>query len=274
MLNKIICPGTPDPIKTRQQAAWSSGDYALIGVTIQIVGETICEAMDLRGGQRVLDVAAGNGNAALAAARRWCEVVATDYVPALLERAHERARAERLDLQIDVADAEALPYDDGSFDAVVSVFGAMFTPNHQKTAGEMQRVCRPGGKIGLACWTPAGFIGEVFKIIGKFAPPPPGMTSPLLWGTEAHISELFGQSAKEIRTEVKHLVFRYRSDDHWIEIFKTYYGPMVKTFESLEPDRRDALIAELKAVIARFNVARDGTMVVPSAYLEIVVTKT
>src|SRR5215470_15229497 len=236
MLNKLTCPPAPratvadsnrnlpdfDAIKTRQQAAWASGDFAIIGTTLQIVGEDLCEALDVRSGQRVLDVAAGNGNAALAAARRWCEVTATDYVPELLDRAAERAHAERLPLVCEVADAEALPYAASSFDVVTSTFGAMFTPDHEKPAREMLRVCRPQGKIGLANWTPDGFIGELFKTIGKYVAPPAGLKSPALWGTEAHLADLFGANASAISANTRAFIFRYRSDDHWIDIFRTY----------------------------------------------------
>jgi ubiquinone/menaquinone biosynthesis C-methylase UbiE len=284
MLNQIICePGARmvrgrslsplGPLKARQQATWASGDFAVIGTTLQIVGEDLCEALDLRAGQRVLDVAAGNGNAALAAARRWCNVTATDYVPALLDRAAERAVAERLPIEFDIADAEALPYEDASFDVVMSTFGAMFTPDHEKPAKEMLRVCRPGGKIGLANWTPDGFIGDLFKAIGKFIPPPADMKSPALWGTKAHLSDLFGGEASSIAAVTKTFMFRYRSDDHWIDIFRTYYGPVLKAFETLDTEARAALTADLKALIARFNTAHDGTMVVPSEYLEAVIVK-
>ncbi|HWL67897.1 MAG TPA: class I SAM-dependent methyltransferase, partial [Geminicoccus sp.] len=185
-------------IKTRQQTAWASGDYAVIGVTLQIVGEELCEAMDLRAGTRVLDVAAGNGNATLAAARRWCEVTSTDYVPALLDRAAERAEAERLPVTFKAADAEDLPFADGSFDAVLSTFGVMFTPDHARAAAELARVCRPGGRIGLANWTPDGFIGQLFKLIGRHVAPPPGLRPPSLWGTRTHLAELFGDRASAI----------------------------------------------------------------------------
>jgi ubiquinone/menaquinone biosynthesis C-methylase UbiE len=283
MLNKIMChPDTLSrtadlaalgPIKTRQQAAWASGDFAVIGTTLQIVGEELCEAMDLRAGQRVLDVAAGNGNAALAAARRWCDVTASDYVPALLERAQERARGERLPLTVQLADAEALPFADGAFDAVTSTFGAMFTPDHERPAREMLRVCRAGGKIGLANWTPTGFIGELFKTIGRFLPPPAGLKSPSLWGTEMHIAELFGREAAAIHARPAQFAFRYRSDDHWIEIFRRYYGPVLKAFEALEPKAQQELTADIKTLIARFNTARDSTMVVPGEYLQVVIVK-
>src|SRR5262245_29032620 len=217
-------------LKARQQAAWSSGDYAVIGTTLQIVGEELCEALDVRSGQKVLDIAAGNGNASLAAARRWCDVIATDYVPALLERARERAAAERLDIEFREADAEALPFPDASFDVVVSIFGVMFTPDQDRAAGEMTRVCKPGGKIGLANWTPDGFIGQLFKTIGKHVPPPPGAKSPALWGMRPRVDELFGQQALEIVTRERNFMFRYRSPEHFIDVFRTTYGPLLKTF--------------------------------------------
>jgi len=260
-------------VKARQQGAWSSGDYAIIGTTLQIVGEQLCEALDLRAGQTVLDVAAGNGNASLAAARRWCEVVATDYVPALLDRARERAMAERLDISFQEADAEALPFSNGSFDVVVSTFGVMFTPNQDRAAAEMVRVCRRGGKIGLANWTPDGFIGQVFRTIGKHVPPAPGVKSPALWGTRARIAEWFEPHASSIKQTERSFAFRYRSPQHWMEIFRSYYGPVLKTFAALQPWQQAALEDDLLALVARFNRAGDGTMVVPSDYLEIVITR-
>jgi ubiquinone/menaquinone biosynthesis C-methylase UbiE len=260
-------------LKARQQAAWSSGDYALIGTTLQIVGEELCEALDVRPGQKVLDVAAGNGNVSLAAARRFCNVVATDYVPALLERAHERAAAERLDIEFLEADAEALPFPDGSFDVVVSTFGVMFTSDHERAAAEMVRVCKRGGKIGLANWTPEGFIGQLFKAIGKHAPPAPGAKSPALWGTRARIAELFESSASSVKSAQRNFVFRYRSPKHWLEVFRTYYGPVLKTFAALEPAAQAALERDLMALIDQFNRSGDGSMVVPSEYLEIVITR-
>jgi ubiquinone/menaquinone biosynthesis C-methylase UbiE len=259
-------------MKSRQQAMWASGDFAVIGTTLQIVGEELCEVMDLRSGHKVLDVAAGNGNAALAAARRWCDVTASDYVPALLDRARERALAERLPLKIEIADAEALPFPDESFDAVTSTFGAMFTPDHQKPAKEMMRVCRTGGKIGLANWTPDGFIGELFKAVGRYLPPPAGMKSPALWGTRTHLEELFGHGAS-YQTQVKNFMFRYRSDEHWLGTFKTFYGPVLKAFESLDEERSRALTDDIKALIKWFNQAHDGTMVAPAEYLQVVIEK-
>ena len=259
-------------LKARQQSAWSSGDYALIGTTLQIVGEELCEAIDVRAGQKVLDVAAGNGNAYLAAARRWCNVVATDYVPALLERARERAAAERLDIEFREADAEALSFPDASFDVVVSTFGVMFTPDQDRAAAEMVRVCRPGGKIGLANWTPEGFIGQLFKTIGRYVPPPAGARSPALWGTRARLGELF-EEAGSIDAAPRNFVFRYRSPAHWLEVFKTWYGPVLKAFAALEPAKQAALEEDLIQLIARFNRSGDDSMVVPSEYLQVVITR-
>jgi ubiquinone/menaquinone biosynthesis C-methylase UbiE len=260
-------------LKTRQQAAWSSGDYALIGTTLQIVGEDLCEAVDIRSGQKVLDIAAGNGNVSLAAARRWCDVVATDYVPALLERARERAAAERLPMEFREADAEALPFPDGSFDVVVSTFGVMFTPDQDRAAAEMVRVCKRGGRIGLANWTPEGFIGQLFKTIGKHVPPPPGAKSPALWGTRARIAELFEPHATSVKSAQRNFVFRYRSPEHWLEVFRNYYGPVLKTFAALEPAAQAPLQRDLIALIDQFNRSGDGSMVVPGEYLEIVITR-
>ncbi len=268
----VPAPTLPDlsAVKTRQQGAWASGDYATVGTTLQIVGETLCEALDLRAGQRVLDVAAGNGNVTLAAARRWCDVVSTDYVPALLERGRERAAAERLAIEFREADAEALPFADASFDAVVSTFGVMFTADQDKAAAELIRVCKPGGKIGLANWTPDGFIGQLFKTIGKYMPPPAGVKSPALWGTGARITEFFGAQASSIQLEQRDFMFRYRSAQHWLDVFKSYYGPLLKTFGALDPEARTD---DLFALIKRFNRSGDKTMVVPSEYLEVVVTR-
>jgi len=262
-----------EALKTRQWAAWSSGDYAIVGTTLQIVGEELCEALDVRAGQKVLDVAAGNGNVSLAAARRWCHVVATDYVPELLERARERAAAERLDIEFREADAEALPFPSESFDVVVSTFGVMFTPDQEMAASEMLRVVKSGGKIGLANWTPEGFIGQVFKTIGQHVPPPAGARSPALWGTRARMTELFGLHAASITTAQRQFTFRYRSPAHWLEVFRSYYGPLLKAFAALEPASRMALEHDLLALIDRFNRTRDGSMVAPAEYLEVVITR-
>ncbi|MFZ1428612.1 MAG: methyltransferase domain-containing protein [Geminicoccaceae bacterium] len=268
-------PAGPDlaALKARQQGAWSSGDYAVVGTTLQIVGETLCESLDVRAGQKLLDVAAGNGNVALAAARRWCDVVATDYVPALLERARERAAADRLNIEFREADAEALPFADESFDVVVSSFGVMFTPDQDRAAAELVRVCRRGGRIGLANWTPEGFIGQLFKTIGRHVPPPPGARSPALWGTSARLAELFEPHGASIASAQRHFVFRYRSPAHWLEIFRTYYGPMLKAFAALPPAGQVTLEHDLLSLIGQFNRSGDHTMVVPSEYLEVVVTR-
>jgi SAM-dependent methyltransferase len=260
-------------LKARQHGAWSSGDYAIVGTTLQIVGEELCEALDIRAGQSVLDVAAGNGNATLAAARRWCDVVSTDYVPSLLERGRARASADGLSVEFKEADAEALPFADAAFDVVVSTFGVMFTPNQDRAASELLRVCKRGGKIGLANWTPEGFIGQLFKTLGKYLPPPAGAKSPALWGTKARIDEMFGARANDIQIARRNFVFRYRSAEHFVEIFKTYYGPVLKAFAALDSTSQDGLKRDILALIATMNRSGDETMVVPSEYLEIVVTK-
>jgi ubiquinone/menaquinone biosynthesis C-methylase UbiE len=267
-------PVQPDlaAVKTRQQAAWSSGDYAIVGTTLQIVGEDLCEALDLRPGSKVLDVAAGNGNATLAAARRWCDVTSTDYVRALLNNGRDRAAAEKLKVDFREADAENLPFADKSFDVVMSIFGVMFTADHDKAAAEMQRVCRSGGKIGMANWTPEGFIGQLFKTLGKHLPPPAGVKSPALWGTRARLDEMFGK-AGEIDAQPRMFVFRYRSPEHWLEVFKTFYGPMLKAFAALDAAKQDALRNDLLALVRQFNRATDGTVAVRSEYLEVVITK-
>jgi ubiquinone/menaquinone biosynthesis C-methylase UbiE len=267
-------PATIDlaAIKGRQQVAWGSGDYAVVGTTLQIVGENLCEAVDLRSGQRVLDVAAGNGNATLAAARRFADVVSTDYVGALLERGRERAAADRLAVTFQEADAEALPFADASFDTVLSTFGVMFTPNQEQAASELLRVCRPGGKIGLANWTPEGFIGQLFKNIGKYVPPAPGVKSPALWGTKARLDALFGSHAS-VAAESRHFAFRYKSPRHMLDIFRGYYGPVLKAFAAIDPAAQQSLEKDLLALFDTFNTAKDGTLVAPSEYLEVIITK-
>ncbi len=268
-------PGTIDldAIKARQHGAWSSGDYAAVGCTLQIVGETLCEAVDLRSNQRVLDVAAGNGNATLAAARRFAEVVSTDYVGSLLEHGRKRAEADRLPVTFQQADAEHLPFPDESFDVVLSTFGVMFTPNQEQAARELIRVCRRGGKIGMANWTPEGFVGRLFKIVGKYVPPAPGVKSALLWGTKTHLDALFGAQAT-IAAKSTHFIFRYKSPEHWIDFFRAHYGPVLKAFAALDPDARAGLEADIYNLLDELNVAEDGTLVVPGEYLEVVMTKT
>jgi SAM-dependent methyltransferase len=259
-------------VKTRQQATWAAGDYAVIGSTLQIVGETLCAAMDLPAGASALDVAAGNGNAALAAARHGLVVTATDYVPALLERARMRAAADGLMLETQVADAEALPFADASFDGVMSTFGVMFTPDQDRAAAEMMRVCRPGGKIGMANWSPEGFVGQLFKTIGAHLPPPAGVRPPSLWGTEARLREMFAGAA-DIAITQKDFVFRYRSAAHWIDVFRSYYGPVNKAFGALDAAGQAALTADMMALLARFNTAGETCLRAPSAYLEVVITR-
>ncbi len=260
-------------IKQRQQATWASGDFAIVGTTLQIVGELLAEAADVRAGERVLDVAAGNGNATLAAARRFAQVTSTDYVPALLDKGRARAQADGLEVRFLEADVEDLPFADGSFDVVVSTFGAMFAPDQRRTAREMMRVLRPGGRIGMANWTPAGFIGRLFKVVGAHVPPPAGLLSPALWGTEAHVAGLFGAQAAHIRAERRVFNFRYRSPAHWVQVFCDYYGPTHKAFAALDTARQGALERDLIALLNEMNTAGDAALVVPGEYLEIVVTK-
>jgi len=276
-MSTVTSPSSPvvdlAAVKTRQQAAWSTGNYAVVGTTLQIVGEQLCEALDLRAGSRVLDVAAGNGNATLAAARRWCDVTSTDYVSSLLESGRTRAQAEGHTIQFQEADAENLPFPDTSFDVVMSTFGVMFTPNQDKAASELARVCKPGGKIGLANWTPDSFIGQVFKTIGKYVPPAPGVKSPALWGTQARLDELFGETAREIRATSREFVFRYLSPAHWIEVFRTYYGPMNKTFGALDATQQAAFTQDLLTLMESRNRSGDSTLVLPSEYLEVVIVR-
>ncbi|MBA4263549.1 MAG: SAM-dependent methyltransferase [Comamonadaceae bacterium] len=260
-------------LKARQQTAWASGDYAVIGTTLQIVGESLAEACDLRWDERVLDVAAGNGNATLAAARRGCKVTSTDYVNSLLERGAERAHAERLDVRFQVADVEELPFPDASFDAVLSTFGVMFAPDQARSAAEMARVCRPGGRIGMANWTPDGFIGQLFRTLGRQIPPPAGAQPPSLWGVEAHLHALFGDTASKMETTPRLFNFRYRSAAHFIEVFRTWYGPVHKAFASLPPEKAQALESDLTELLERLNRGGSDGLVVPSEYLEIVITR-
>lgn len=260
-------------IKQLQQTTWASGDFAIIGVTLQIVGESLAEAVDVRAGERVIDIAAGNGNATLAAARRFADVTSTDYVSELLDKGRARAAAEGLPVNFRVADAENLPFEGGSFDVALSTFGAMFTPDHTKPAREMLRVVHNGGRIGLANWTPEGFIGQLFKVIGKYVPAPAGLKSPALWGTEAHIVELFGTQATNIRIARKHFNFRFRSAAHWIQVFRDFYGPVHKAFAALNPIAQDALARDIRELLHHFNVAGAESLVVPAEYLEVVIDR-
>ncbi|MCU7930246.1 MAG: class I SAM-dependent methyltransferase [Candidatus Thiodiazotropha sp. (ex Codakia rugifera)] len=266
---------TPDytAIKAKQQATWGSGDYGRIGVTLQISGEVLCESMDIHSGQSVLDIAGGNGNAALAAARRFCKVISTDYVPALLEQSRARAEVEGLAIDYQEADAENLPFMDNSFDNVISTFGVMFTPNQAKAASELIRVCKPGGKIGLANWTPDSFIGQLFKTVGRYVPPPVGVSSPVLWGTEDFMKSHFGMRVRSVNCMTRQFNFRYHSPQHWLDIFSTYYGPTLKAFDVLDEMAGQSLREDILCLIHEHNRATDGAMVVPSDYLEIVMTR-
>ena len=260
-------------IKQRQQATWASGDFAIIGTTLQIVGELLAEAVDVCAGEEVLDVAAGNGNATLAAARRFARVTSTDYVPHLLEKGAARAKADGLDIQFQIADAEALPFDDGSFDVALSTFGAMFTPEHGKAAHELKRVVRSGGRIGMANWTPEGFIGQLFRVIGAYVSPPAGTQSPALWGSEPRIVELFGPNAIDIRCVRRNFNFRYRSATHWIEVFRNFYGPTHKAYAALDPAGQARLTEDITNLLERLNVGGAHSLVVPGEYLEVVIIK-
>jgi len=266
---------TPDyeAVKLKQNAAWTSGDYAKIGVTLQIVGEELAEAMDLTPGSPVLDVAAGNGNATMAFARRGATVTSTDYVECLLMRGRDRATAEGLAINFTVADAEALPFDNDSFDAVVSTFGVMFTPNQQQSASELVRVVKPGGRVGLANWTPTSFIGALFKTLGLHVPPPAGVQSPAMWGDEEWLTQTFSTSARKVEFVTKSFVFRYRSPDEFVDIFAEFYGPVHKAFLALDVVGQAELRSDILDTVAAYNTANDGSMRVPAEYLEVMITK-
>lgn len=266
---------TPDfaAIKQRQQQTWASGDYNEIGARIQLISELLCEAVDLRPGQTVLDVATGSGNAALAAARRFCLATGVDFVPALLERARRRAAAEGLSVDFQPGDAERLPFADASFDVVLSVVGAMFAPNQEQVAGELLRACRPGGTIGMANWTSDTFVGELFRTIGRYVPPPRGLKSPLLWGTEDRLRELFGDNIRSLSITRRSFMFRYRSPEHYVEFMRGYYGPTLKAFDALDAAQQEHLANDLKELVVRYNRADDGTIACSGDYIEVVATK-
>jgi ubiquinone/menaquinone biosynthesis C-methylase UbiE len=258
-----------EAVKARQQTVWASGDFAVIGTTLQLVGESLCEAVDVEAGQQVLDVACGNGNAALAAARRFARVTGLDYVPALLERAAERARADGIALAIVEGDAERMPFADGQFDAALSTYGVMFAPDQERAAREIARVVKPGGKIGLASWTPEGFIGQLLTTVGKHVPPPAGVASPASWGLEARLHELF-PSATWMQVARKEFVFRYESTAHFIDVFRRFYGPTHKAFGALDADGQARLAGDIGNLAARFSKDR-RSFVVPGEYLEVVI---
>jgi ubiquinone/menaquinone biosynthesis C-methylase UbiE len=260
-------------IKDRQQKTWTSGDYARIGNTLVIMGELLCEAVDVHAGDKVLDVATGSGNTAISAARRFCDVTGIDYVPELIEQARKRAEVEGMSIAFDVGDAEDLPYPDASFDVVLSTLGVMFAPNQEKVAEELLRICRSGGKIGLANWTPDGFIGNMFRTLGKHVPPPPGIKPPPLWGTEERLRELFGEDIASLEVTRRSYMFRYPSAGHFVEYFRSYYGPTLKAFESLEPEGQRSLAEDLEELLTQWNTSGDATVVVPSDYLEVVAVR-
>jgi ubiquinone/menaquinone biosynthesis C-methylase UbiE len=266
---------TPDlvAIKGRQQQTWASGDFDRVAATITITGELLCEAVDIHPGQKVLDVATGSGNTAIAAARRFADAVGVDYVPSLLDRARERAASERLNIAFSEGDAENIPFPDASFDVVLSTFGSMFAPDQEKAASELLRVCKPGGKIGMANWTPEGFIGELFRINARYVPPPPGVRPPVLWGREERLRELFGDGISSLQVTRRTFQFRYMSADHWIDFWRTYYGPTFKTFAALDEASQKSLADAMRELVGKYNRSGDDTMVVPSEYLEVVATR-
>ena len=270
-MSTILASPDFSAIKQKQQATWGSGDYSVVGTTLQIVGERLCEAIDVRSGERVLDVAAGNGNATLAAARHFAEVTSTDYVSELLERGEERAVAERLAVTFKVADAEALPFSDGEFDVALSTFGVMFTPDQEKAAGELSRVVRKGGRIGLANWTPESFIGQLFRVSGPARDSARRREAAVIVGDKSRLVELFPRH--RIKTASRIFSFRYRSAAHWLDVFKNFYGPTHRAFASLEPTKAAALESEILELLGSSNRGGRDSLVVPSEYLEAVIVR-
>ena len=272
MTHTLEAPKTPDlaAVKQRQQQAWASGDYHAVAARIVVVAELLVDAADLHAGWRVLDVATGSGNAAIAAARLGCTAVGVDYVPSLLERAGARAAAEGLSIELVEGDAEALPFADASFDAVTSVFGSMFAPNHERAAAELIRVSRPGGTVALASWTPDGFLGDFFRTMAAHVPPPAGVRSPMLWGTESHLRGLFGDHIASLESVERTFTFRFPSADEFVSFFRTWYGPTLKAFESLDAHRREALERDLVELAQRHNRLTGDAIAIPATYLETV----
>jgi SAM-dependent methyltransferase len=257
-----------------QQQIWSRGDFAKIGIAAQIVAEELCEAVDVMPGSRVLDVACGAGNGAIAACRRNADAVGLDYVPALLERARERAAAEGYEIEFVEGDAQQLPFEDASFDYVISTFGAMFAPDQEKTASELLRVCRPGGKIGMANWPPRGLVGGgLFKVAAQHAPPPPGVLPPVLWGTEERLGDLFGHGVSELKVNERQWNFCYLSPEHCIEVFKTFFGPVITALERVGEEGAEALESDMLKVMRSGNRAGEAAMVAPAEYVEVVAVR-
>ncbi len=262
-----------EAIKRQQQRTWAKGDFAMIGWHTVYPGELLCEAAALRAGEKVLDVATGSGNTALSAARRNCEASGIDYVPALIERARQRAVLESLPAKFEVGDCEEIPFAQANFDVVLSVFGSMFAPDAERAARELLRVCRPGGRIGMANWTPDGFWGQAFALVGKYVPPPAGVQPPVAWGTEKRLGELFGAAVSATRIVRRSALFRFRSSAHWIEVFSRYFGPIIRVRETLDEARHHEFLGELDATLNRFNKSGDDTLVVSADYLEVVMMR-
>ena len=267
---------TPDlaAVKQRQQQAWASGDFHVVAARIMLVAEHLVDTADLHAGWRVLDVATGSGNAAIAAARLGCTAIGVDYVPALLQRGRQRAAAEGLEVALLEGDAEALPFPERSFDAVTSVFGSMFAPDHERAAAELLRVCKPGGTIALASWTPDGFIGELFRAVARHVSPPAGVRSPMLWGTESHLRELFGEEIASLEVSERTFTWRFVSAEAFVEFFRAWYGPTLKAFAALEGAARNALETDLVALARRFDRLGTDAIAIPATYTEsIAITK-
>ncbi|HXQ89137.1 MAG TPA: class I SAM-dependent methyltransferase [Solirubrobacterales bacterium] len=257
-----------------QQGIWSKGDFAMVASLVFNASESLAEDLAIVPGERVLDVACGSGNGAISAARRsWGGTVGADYVPALLERGRERAAAERLDVEFVEADAQDLPFEEASFDVTMSIFGAMFAPDQPKTAAELLRVTRPGGRIGMANWTPGGSVGQMFQTIAKHAPPPPGVEPPLRWGDEGSVRELLGDGVSEISFERRLSRQPFRSADHYIEFFRTYFGPTQTAYERVGPEGEEALTSDLRSFLEAANTAGDRAMVLEAEYLQVIATR-
>lgn len=256
------------------QKTWSEGDFAVVAAIVMMVSEELVEALEVVPGERVLDVACGSGNAALAAARRsWGGVTGVDFVPALLARARERAAAERLEIEFVEGDAADLPFAEAEFDVVSSVFGAMFAPDQAQAAAELLRVCKPGGRIGMANWVPDGPVSQLFAIVAKHAPPPPGFTPPVLWGTEEKVRELLGPGLTDLKMERRVSRQPFRSIDHYLEIFRSYFGPIKMAFDRVGVDGEAALEADLREQLEKCNTAGDRAFVLEPEYLQVIATR-
>jgi ubiquinone/menaquinone biosynthesis C-methylase UbiE len=259
-----------EAIKDRQRATWGAGDYGAVGTRLVVMAETLCDSADLRAGERVLDVACGHGITALAAARRFAEVTGIDYVPALIERARERAACDRLPARFEVADAERLPFADASFDVVTSTVGVMFAPDQSRAAAELLRVCRPGGRIALTSWTPEGFLGQLFRIVARYTPPPPGLNSPMRWGSEDGLQALLGNGVARLEARRRRYRMCYHSAQHWLDYFRTNYGPVLRLFSAVDDAARETLAAEILDLLARHDEGDGRGLLIGAEYLEVV----